>query len=192
MAEKTDKKQAVLDTMLDLVVERGLYDAPMSALSKLSGASTGVIYHYFPAKDDIIRALYQRTSAEKRDAVFEGISIGMDPKQAFMRIWRNTYRFYRGNPKKALFLDQYINSPFHTAHGPRDKSGDPMAAWMMKLGRPRSEGGILNDLPPEAVEALSFGSATALARAEKEFDEAALSRVAEAVWRAIAEVDSAS
>jgi AcrR family transcriptional regulator len=45
MAGKRDKREAILKAMLDLVVERGFDNAPMSVLAKRSGASPGVIYH---------------------------------------------------------------------------------------------------------------------------------------------------
>jgi TetR/AcrR family transcriptional regulator, repressor of fatR-cypB operon len=35
----SDKRTAILDAMLDLVVERGFHAAPMSTLAKKSGAS---------------------------------------------------------------------------------------------------------------------------------------------------------
>jgi AcrR family transcriptional regulator len=58
MTGKRDKREAILEAMLDLIVERGFHDAPMSVLAKRSGASPGVIYHYFPSKDDLIHAVY--------------------------------------------------------------------------------------------------------------------------------------
>ena len=56
MAAKTkpSKRDAILDAMLDIVVERGFHDAPMSLVAQRSGASAGVIYHYFASKEDII------------------------------------------------------------------------------------------------------------------------------------------
>lgn len=57
---KSDKRETILEAMLDLIVERGFHDAPMSLLAKRSGASAGVIYHYFPSKDDLIHAVYLR------------------------------------------------------------------------------------------------------------------------------------
>ena len=63
--DKSDKREAILEAMLDLIVERGFHDAPMSVLAKRSGASAGVIYHYFPSKDELIRAVYERVKAVK-------------------------------------------------------------------------------------------------------------------------------
>ena len=81
MGKKIDKKQAILDAMLDLVVKRGFHDAPMSALAKKSGASPGVIYHYFENKDDVIRALYEHVAELKREALFRGYQEKMGARE---------------------------------------------------------------------------------------------------------------
>lgn len=38
-ANKPGKREAILDAMLDVVVERGFHDAPMSLIAERSGAS---------------------------------------------------------------------------------------------------------------------------------------------------------
>src|SRR5580693_685344 len=112
MAGKGDKREAILEAMLDLIVERGFHDAPMSVLAKRSGASPGVIYHYFPSKDDLIHAVYERVASIKHEVFFEGVSAADSPRKALLRIWLNAYRFYRSHRKETRFLDQYLNSSY--------------------------------------------------------------------------------
>src|ERR1700743_3247123 len=81
---KTSKRDAILDAMLDIVVERGFHDAPMSLLARRSGASAGVIYHYFASKEAIIQALYERINTLKRRSILEGISPDGEPREAFV------------------------------------------------------------------------------------------------------------
>lgn len=187
VAEKIDKKDAILEAMLDLIVERGLHDAPMSVLAKRSGASPGVIYHYFPSKDDLIHAVYLRVSAVKRDAILSGYAETMEPREAFLLVWRNAYRFYRTHLRETRFLDQYLNSPYCKPASTVEMSAvDPATARFLRLSRPKRQGGVLKDLPAEAIHSLSFGLAASLAKAEKNFSKAVLLKVAETVWEAIA------
>ncbi|MGO9436185.1 MAG: TetR/AcrR family transcriptional regulator [Terracidiphilus sp.] len=188
MAKKIDKKAAILDAMLDLVVKRGLHDAPMSALAKRSGASPGVIYHYFPSKDKLIRAVFERVAAVKHEAFFEGYSQEMSARASLLHIWLNAYRFYRTHRKEARFLDQYLNSPYCKAGGGDDsESADPTVKRIMKWMRPKKHGGVLKDLPPEALDSLTLGLAASLAKAPKAFSKETLTQIAETVWAAIAE-----
>src|ERR1700727_2362371 len=84
-AQKPTKRDAILNAMLDIVVERGFHDAPMSLVAERSGASAGVIYHYFPSKEAIIQALYERIRALKRASLLEGFSLDQDPRDTFIQ-----------------------------------------------------------------------------------------------------------
>jgi AcrR family transcriptional regulator len=187
MAGKRDTREAILKAMLDLVVERGFDNAPMSVLAKRSGASPGVIYHYFPSKDDLIRAVYERVASIKHDVFLEGVSPHESPREALLRVWINAYRFYRSHRKETRFLDQYMNSSYcGTAEGAAE-SAHPESARILKWLQPKKKGGILKDLPAEAIHGLTLGLAASLAKAPKPFSTATLTRIAETVWNAIAD-----
>jgi TetR/AcrR family transcriptional regulator, repressor of fatR-cypB operon len=186
MAGKADKREAILKAMLDLIVERGFHDAPMSVLAKRSGASPGVIYHYFPSKDDLIRAVYERVKSIKHEAFFSDYDAKLPPREALLRIWLNAYRFYRAHRKETRFLDQYLNSPYCRMSGeeePMDATSEQILRWL----RPKKKGGILKDLPPEAIESLTLGLAASLAKSPKNFSPATLKQIAETVWQAVAD-----
>jgi len=185
MAKGIDKKEAILGAMMELVVKRGFHDAPMSVLAKKSGASPGVIYHYFPSKDELIHAVYQRVVAVKHQACFRGYSDRMSAREALLQIWLNTYDFYRTHKKEARFLDQYLNSGYCKA-ADEDEALDPVMKRVVKWLRPKKHGGVLKDLPPEAIDSLTLGLATSLARAPKKFSRETLKEIAETVWKAIA------
>ena len=186
MSKKGDKRSAILDAMLDLVVKRGLHDAPMSVLARKSGASPGVIYHYFPSKDDIIRAVYERVESQKHEVLFRGYSDRMGAREALLHIWLNAYEFYRTHAKETRFLEQYLTSPYCKGAA-QDEAKDPTMKQIVKWLRPKKHGGVMRDLPPEAIDSLTLGLAASLAKAPKEFSKATLTEIAETVWRAVAE-----
>lgn len=186
MSKKGDKREAILDAMLDLVVKRGLHDAPMATLAKKSGASPGVIYHYFPSKDDLIRAVYERVDRVKHETLFRGYSDRMGAREGLLHIWLNAYEFYRNHAKEARFLDQYLNSPYCKGAKQEDAK-DPTMKRIVKWLRPRKHGGVMRDLPPEAIDSLTLGLAASLAKAQKEFSKSTLTEIAETVWKAVAE-----
>ncbi len=188
MAAKVDKKEAILDAMLDMVVEGGFHNAPMSQLSKRSGASTGVIYHYFPSKEDLIHALYLRVKDIKRRVAREGYSTDMSVSEAYLHFWANSYRFYRTHSKETRFLDQYENSPFCGSETQEELLSGAYSEEDMRFlsaFRPLKQGGVLKDLPPEAIHELSFGLAMRLAKHSTPIEPEALSQIAELSWKAI-------
>jgi len=186
MAPKKDKKEAILEAMLDLVAEHGFHNAPMSLLAKRSGASPGVIYHYFPSKEDLIHALYLRVKTAKREIVLAGYSTDMPIKNAFLHFWTNAYLFYSTHLRETRFLDQYESSPFfRTAFHEHEEAIDPLVLHFRKTFRTKKTGCILKDLPLEAIHELSFGLALRLAKQAPNLKPAALKKVAEAAWDAL-------
>ncbi len=186
MAPK-DKREAILQAMLELVAERGFHNAPMSMVAKRAGASAGIIYHYFPSKDDLIRALYLHIKAKMGRFLVEGQIADVPTEQAFKRVWMNAYRFYRTHQQDIKFLDQYENSPY-SGTSPEVQAlmrKDQNLALLLTLFRPRSAGGSLNDLPSEAIWELSLGVAGRLAKRNKPLKSEALKEVAAACWRAV-------
>jgi AcrR family transcriptional regulator len=186
MVDKGDKKDAILEAMLDLVAERGFHDAPMSLLARRSGASPGVIYHYFPSKDALIEAVYLRVKALKTEALLRGYSPEMTPREGFVKLAQNTYRFYRKHLREVRFLSQFENSPYARTCAPGEDL-HAQEANILRWFRPRKKGGVLKNLPQEAIDSLTIGLAASLARAPKKFSEATVRQIAETVWAAIAD-----
>lgn len=187
MAAFKDKREAILQAMLELVAERGFHDAPMSLVAKRAGASAGIIYHYFPSKDELIRELYFHVKAKMGVLLLEGQVAGMSDEQAFKQIWINAYRFYRSHQQEMRFLDQYECLPEGEMASDVETlvSRDQNFAQLMKLFRRRSSGGPLRDLPMEALGDLSFGVAARLAKRTKALKKGELEDIAAACWRAV-------
>src|SRR6266700_5135309 len=109
---KPSRRDAILDAVLDIVVERGFHDAPISLVSQRSGASPGIIYHYFSGKEEIIQALYERIRAAKIEAIVGDFSPEKDPRDIFLQSCRNVYSFYRKHQREMSFYEQYEHAGF--------------------------------------------------------------------------------
>jgi len=187
VAAPQDKREAILQAMLELVAERGFHDAPMSLVAQRAAASAGIIYHYFPSKDELIRALYLHVKAKMGQFLVEGQIAGMSPEQAFRRVWLNAYHFYRTHQQEMKFLDQYESSPYC---GPSSDAAalmqqDQNFALLANLFRSRSAGGPLKDLPLEVLWELSVGAAARLAKRVTPLETNTLEEIAASCWKAV-------
>lgn len=181
-----DKRESIIEAMLDLVVERGFHDAPMSLLAKRAGASAGVIYHYFASKDEVLEAVYQHVKSVKLQFMLEGQKLDVPFKQAYIQTYINAYNFYRTHQRETKFLDLYESSNYCTpAKAVEQAEMQPELAAFMKAFRPRSEGGVLRDLPIAAIHEFSFGSARQLAKKDANISVDDLVKIANASWVAI-------
>ncbi len=178
---KTNKRDAILNAMLDVVVERGFHEAPMSLISERSGASAGVIYHYFASKEEILQALYGRVRELKRASLLKGYSPEMDAKEAFIKVWVNGYHFYRKHLREMRFLDQYESVGFACAANGKERPDEKQAEFQRRFTS-RSKGGVLNDLPMEVIQELTFGVVARLAMQPRKLSPPVLREVAEKMW----------
>lgn len=180
---KPSKRDAILDAMLDIVVERGFHDAPMSLVAQRSGASAGVIYHYFPGKEAIIQALYERISALKRISLLEGFSLDQDPRDTFIQGCLNTYALYRKHKREMRFYEQYAHAGFNCTV--ETASPDERTAAFARRFSGKSKGGVLKDWPPEVLNELTINLVVRLATQPRKLSESLLREIADSMWQAV-------
>jgi AcrR family transcriptional regulator len=204
--QKSEKREAILQAALELVAENGLQHTPMSLISKRSGASAGIIYHYFESKDDLLASLYYRIKREMSRV----IAAGDDPRQPlakrFQSLWLSIFHYALTHPKEMVFLEQYESIPGVKRHEGAKTLQDIAEDWQRKkpfggegdleeqvlhgLVRDLSAQDLLKDLPLEVIGEFTMGVAVRLARQSAaglvKLDESALNNVARACWDAIA------
>jgi AcrR family transcriptional regulator len=177
---KPSKRDAILNAMLDIVVERGFHDAPMSLLSERSGASAGVIYHYFASKEEIIAALYERVRTLKLEALLDGFSTDENPRDAFLRASINLYNFYRKHPREMRFYEQYEHAGF-TCTAPAKEEAARVKDFAHIFSN-KSKGGVLNEWPHEVLQELTLNTINRLASQPRKLPEALLLEIANKLW----------
>ncbi len=180
---KPSKRDAILDAMLDIVVERGFHDAPMSLIAQRSGASAGVIYHYFSSKGEIIQALYARVRALKTKAFFADFDPNQDPGPVFVQIFLSYYSFYRHHQREMRFYEQAEHAGFGCSDA--DTPVDERAAAFAKRFCGKSLGGVFKDWPPDVLQEMTLGLVTRLAGQPKRLAAPLLREIAESTWELV-------
>ncbi len=176
---KPSKRDAILDAMLDIVVERGFHDAPMSLVAERSGASTGVIYHHFASKEEIIQALYERIRGLKIQALLGDFSSDQKPRELFLQGCLNSYNFCRKHPREMRFYEQYEHAGFPCASGIEE---DKRVEAYARLFSSKSKGGVLKEWPAEVIQELTLNVVTRLASQPRQLPESMLLEIARSMW----------
>lgn len=169
--------------MLNIVVERGFHDAPMSLLSQRSGASAGVIYHYFASKEEIIRALYVRIRALKIETILGDFSPDQDPRETFLRGCLNIYNFYRKHQREMRFYEQYEHAGFNCTPEMKNEN-ERVKAYAQRFSS-KSKGGVLNEWPSEVLQELTVNLVNRLASQPRKLPEPLLREIAESMWEMV-------
>jgi TetR/AcrR family transcriptional regulator, repressor of fatR-cypB operon len=204
---KIDKREAILQAALELIAANGFQQTPMSLISKRSGASAGVIYHYFESKDELVRTIYYRIKAGMNQAILAADDPGQPLARRFQSLWLSIYRYCIDHPQEMTFLEQYESLPgakvgleekaktlydlvdeLNVQHV-LDSMSQEEKALVGLISDLRSQD-LLKDLPLEVVSEFTLGVALRLARQTMTgavtLDETTLATTARACWDAIA------
>src|SRR5579863_9251417 len=74
----------ILDSALALFREEGFDTATMRGIALKAGVATGAAYYYYPSKDAIVMAFYQRACEEMQPKIAAALE-GLDGLEARLR-----------------------------------------------------------------------------------------------------------
>lgn len=184
MEDLTEKKQAIFESLLDLIGEHGFHGAPMSQVARNAGVAAGTIYHYFESKEQLISQLYHYNRNRIAEVVGQALDGDGVHKEKFFRLWVEMYRFYTRHPNVLTFFEQFINSPFNTGKYPRHDRG-PLYDFFADGIREH----VFQPIEPEILMVLVFGSINATAKihvyGELPINRQQIEEIAAMMWRAI-------
>ena len=72
--QKEERKQKILMTALTLFVERGYYDTKITDIAAAVPMSTGLMFHYFESKEELLLELVKMGAAGTKSASSKGMA----------------------------------------------------------------------------------------------------------------------
>ncbi len=96
-----ERVERILQAASDIIADRGSDGLKMSEVAALAEISIGSLYQYFPDKSAIIRTLAERTNAECRHCIEEGLAGAANLEelcQAFARLFDEYYEIFLAEP----------------------------------------------------------------------------------------------
>jgi AcrR family transcriptional regulator len=110
--ESADKRELLLESALKLFNRDGFEKTPTSRISKDAGVATGLLFHYFPTKEDLIGAVYLRCKDSMIAAMLAGFEPSASVDEALERLFRNYLSWTRSSKEEFLFFQQFSDSSF--------------------------------------------------------------------------------
>lgn len=110
-----DTRTQILDSALQLFVERGFHATPTSAITKHAGVSAGILFHYFPSKNDLVIELYAGLKMESFETGFQGLGKMQSMEGKLRLLWSNLWNWGLANPLKFRFIQQGDHSTYQQA-----------------------------------------------------------------------------
>lgn len=146
-----DKRLALLDAAEQIVAERGLANAPTSAISKRAGVAEGTLFTYFSTKDDLVNALYRSIKRDLADCLLSDFPRHGTLRARIEHVWRSFVKWGVENPQRTNVLGQLMVTDTIT-----DESkayGHEAFVEIEALARESVEKGALRDCPVDFIAA---------------------------------------
>ena len=122
--------EAMLDVARDLLLEEGAHGATIEAISAVSGAPTGSIYHRFGSRDKLVTRLWMRAVRRSQAAFLDAVDVE-DPAMAAVSGGMSIFDFCRAQPRDARLLVSFRYEDLVRA-APQG----PLADELRELNRP--------------------------------------------------------
>ncbi|MGK6351257.1 TetR/AcrR family transcriptional regulator [Parapedobacter sp. DT-150] len=183
-----EKKCAIFESTLRLVMKQGFHGSPMSQIAQDAGVATGTIYHYFSSKDELIIELYKHCKHRIGGAMFKGEEAQLPYRKRFVAIWINLVRFYIDHPEVLSFIEQFFSSPYAAVFYERNCSVQ-MQNEMADFLRQGIDDGHIKPLDINILSAAFIGTVTATAKRHTNghyaFDETSMNEMVTIIWNGI-------
>ena len=165
-----DKREQILESALKLFVERGFHATPTSAITKEAGMSSGILFHYFPTKDDLIVNLYIELKKDFFEAAFLNMNKISTEEGKLRLLWSNAWNWGLDNPLKFKFLLQADNSIYQeTAINNQDVNVCYENTFsFIKEGIDKN---IVRNIQPEFVMIISFAMISSMVQYLSKYPE---------------------
>jgi len=157
----SDKHADILQAALELIVERGFHDAPMSEIAERAHVAAGTIYRYFENKDVLINDLFQEIEDKLMAVLLDNYPQGEPVKEQFFHVFGELCRYLLIHPLHFRYMEQFFNSPYGISKR-RDKlSGKNINQDKRDTLKEIFDEGIaqqiLKDLPVSVLFSLAIG-----------------------------------
>ena len=103
-----DKRQAILDATLRLISKNGFHGTAMSKVAQEASVSTGIIYHYFSGKDELINELYQAIKSKWLAKLVENFDQTQPLKTQIRHLLGHIVHYSIRHAQESAFVEQYV------------------------------------------------------------------------------------
>lgn len=100
-----NKRKAILDAAMELFADRGIGNAPTSAISSVAGVAEGTLFTYFKTKDELLNELFRELRKEM-DRELVDYPFTADPRTRLRFIWDRFLNLALKFPKRLQVLRQ--------------------------------------------------------------------------------------
>lgn len=156
--ETIQRRDKILMSALEAFTEKGIFETTMSDIRRISGASTGSVYHHFNGKQHIAFELYMHGTEAVYNLALEIVREKPGAEEGITSIVKRALRWHDENRKLGYFLFRAADTGFLDEHDEAIRASQvrflkEFAVWM----EPKMASGELRRIPHRLQVPLIIG-----------------------------------
>jgi TetR/AcrR family transcriptional regulator, fatty acid metabolism regulator protein len=152
-----DRRERLLRAAVRVFAERGYHRARVGDIAEEAGVAHGLLYHYFPSKEDVLRTIF-RDSWSRLIAALHGIEAAGGPApEQLRRVAAVLLRSWRDDPDLVRVLVREVARSPHLSEQV-DEVREAFLVIERVIARGQAEGSFRPDLDARLASWIVYGS----------------------------------
>jgi AcrR family transcriptional regulator len=152
-----EKRRHLLDAAVRVFARSGYHSARVGDIAAEAGVAHGLLYHYFPSKEELLATIFRETWQALLDALREVEESGEPAPEQLRRVAAIVLRTWRRDPDLVRVLVREV------ARSPQlqrevEEIGHAIAAIERIVERGQARGELRSDLDPRLAAVIVYGA----------------------------------
>ena len=183
-----EKRQAIRDAVVAVVIEGGLANVSISKIAKRAGVSAGTIYLYFSSKEELLQQTYLDIKISFFNTMMEAAATEDKSDAKIRAMWFALFDFVVAHPNDFLF-SEFVGAA-HLIDAASQAQIEKNTSRATAILRAAIKDGTIEDAPIASIQAVLLAPAVQLARSaawgQKPVKRALMRDTFDMVWRGLA------
>jgi len=183
-----EKRQAIRDAVVAVVIEGGLTNVSISKIAKRAGVSAGTIYLYFSSKEELLQQTYLDIKISFFNTMMDAAATEDKSDAKIRAMWFALFDFVVAHPNDFLF-SEFVGAA-HLIDAASQAQIEKNTSRATAILRAAIKDGTIEDAPIASIQAVLMAPAVQLARSaawgQKPVKRALMRDTFDMVWRGLA------
>jgi AcrR family transcriptional regulator len=151
-----DKRRLILDAAVRVFARKGYHTSRVGDIAEEAGVAHGLLYHYFPSKEQVLQTVFRENWGELLDAFGRIESSDATPLEQLGAIAKTLLRAWRDRPDLVrVMVREVARSP--QLQGQVEEIGAGFRVIQRVIERGQADGSFRPDLDPRLASWIFYG-----------------------------------
>ena len=151
-----DKRRLILDAAVRVFASKGYHTSRVGDIAEEAGVAHGLLYHYFPSKEQVLQTVFRENWGELLDAFARIEASDATPLEQLGSIAKTLLRAWRDRPDLVrVMVREVARSP--QLQGQVEEIGAGFRVIQRVIERGQADGSFRDDLDPRLASWIFYG-----------------------------------